>query len=307
VQHCEAKGQGDLYLEFEQLKLELGAMGWFDADKKKPIPLFPHVIGIVTSPTGAVIQDMINVITRRFPRVEIQLYPVAVQGDRAAEEISRAIDVFNDRKEVDVIIVGRGGGSIEELWAFNEKQVAESIHRSILPVISAVGHETDFTIADFVADLRAPTPSAAGELAVPSTAELKQQLHQFKRRLTTDMNTKLAHRREGLGRLRNSYFFARPDMFFAQNVQQLDVLKGQLLDKMNQRRILARAQLQEHRLKLEGIDPNTILQRGYAAVKNMDGHYVTGPDQLETGDRIQLIFATGTADAAITGKGTKTP
>ena len=175
-------GMGDLHEKFEQLKAKLEQEGLFDDTHKKPIPLYPKVIGVLTSQTGAVIRDIINVSTRRNPNVHIRLLPVPVQGQGAAEQIAEKIKIMNKQKLADVIIVGRGGGSLEDLWPFNEEIVARAIYESELPIISAVGHETDFTIADFVADLRAPTPSAAAELAVPEVYELKQKINSYQNR-----------------------------------------------------------------------------------------------------------------------------
>ncbi len=187
LETMEPKGVGALQLAFLQLKDKLEKEGFFDAGRKKPIPLFPQTIGIVTSPTGAVIRDMLHIIERRFKNVRIVLYPVRVQGEGAALEIAGGINYFNAVNEVDVIIVGRGGGSIEDLWAFNEEEVARAIYHSTIPIISAVGHETDYTIADFVADLRAPTPSAAAELVVKDKREVKEILDQWEDRLENQM------------------------------------------------------------------------------------------------------------------------
>jgi exodeoxyribonuclease VII large subunit len=187
LETMEPKGVGALQLAFLQLKDKLEKEGFFDLSRKKPIPMFPQTIGIVTSPTGAVIRDMLHIIERRFKNVRIVLYPVRVQGEGAALEIAEGIDYFNALNEVDVIIVGRGGGSIEDLWAFNEEEVARAIYHSKIPIISAVGHETDYTIADFVADLRAPTPSAAAELVVKDKREVKEILDQWEDRLENQM------------------------------------------------------------------------------------------------------------------------
>jgi exodeoxyribonuclease VII large subunit len=187
LETMEPKGVGALQLAFLQLKDKLEKEGLFDPDRKKPIPLFPQAIGMVTSPTGAVIRDMLHIIERRFKNVRVVLYPVRVQGEGAALEIAGGIDYFNAMNEMDVIIVGRGGGSIEDLWAFNEEEVARAIYRSKIPIISAVGHETDYTIADFVADLRAPTPSAAAELVVKDKRQVKEILDQWESRLENQM------------------------------------------------------------------------------------------------------------------------
>jgi len=191
IDYMEPKGVGALQIAFEQLKARLAQEGLFDPTHKKPLPMLPRAIGIVTSPTGAVIRDMLHILRRRFANVHVCLYPVRVQGDGAAEDIARGIDALNGYPGIDVIIVARGGGSLEDLWAFNEEHVARAIYRSSIPVISAVGHEIDYTIADFVADVRAPTPSAAAELVVRSKAELQAELHGMAQRLERAMRQRL--------------------------------------------------------------------------------------------------------------------
>ncbi|HAE62026.1 MAG TPA: exodeoxyribonuclease VII large subunit [Eubacteriaceae bacterium] len=303
VQKCEKKGLGDLYIEFEKLKSELESLGWFDPAQKKEIPKVPHKIGIVTSPTGAAIRDMLSVIKRRFPNVEIYLIPVSVQGKDAPLEIAGGINLLNVMDSVDVVITGRGGGSIEELWAFNERIVAESIHNSKIPVISAVGHETDFTISDFVADLRAPTPSAAGELAVPSMSDLIDKLSFFEKRLTKDLSSQLAIKKEQLGRLKENYFFSRPDMFYSGQVQTLDLLRtnieraiAKILDEKN-------TMLEGYKSELKGMNPENVLKRGFAAVKNLQGGYISSLGQVSLGDDVEIVFKDGTAKSKILSKG----
>lgn len=303
VHEWQKKGLGDLYVEFEKLKSELESLGWFDSGRKKKIPYMPKHIGIVTSPTGAAIRDMVSVIQRRFPKVELQIMPVSVQGERAAQEIARGIDILNAMNEVEVILVGRGGGSIEELWAFNERVVAESIFRSTIPVISAVGHETDFTIADFVADLRAATPSAAAELAVPSLEEQKDRLLLVKRKLKGDVTGKMVASQERLIQMMNRYYFAHPEMFYVQKIQDVDQLRTRLGDQMNRFLTQQNSLLKERKIRLEGFNPREILQRGYAAVKDEQGHFVTNSENLSLGESVKLIFAEGYARASITEKG----
>jgi len=201
VDYMEPKGLGALQLAFEQLKERLASEGLFDPSRKRPLPLLPRKIGIVTSPTGAVIRDMLHILRRRFENIEVLLYPVRVQGEGAAEEIAQGIEYLSQRGDIDVIIVARGGGSLEDLWAFNEEVVARSIYRSQVPVISAVGHETDYTIADFVADLRAPTPSAAAELVVRQKEELKERVEQLRQRLHLLLSHSIAMRQEAVRRL----------------------------------------------------------------------------------------------------------
>ena len=210
VKGMEIDGVGALYAEYEKLKEKLASEGLFDEKYKKKIPMLPRSIGVVTSKTGAVIRDIINVTTRRFPQVNIKLHPAAVQGKGAAETIVKAIKYFNEVRNVDVIIVARGGGSLEDLWPFNEEITARAIFESEIPVISAVGHETDFTIADFVADLRAPTPSAAGELAVPELSDLKWKINNSRQRLSASLNKKVEIMRNKYNGLRNSRVLKNP-------------------------------------------------------------------------------------------------
>jgi exodeoxyribonuclease VII large subunit len=235
VSQMQPDGIGSLYLAFEQLKKKLEAEGLFAAERKKPIPRFPKAIGVITSPTGAAVRDIIITLQRRQPSVAVLVYPVLVQGTQAAPSIVKAIETMNAMNEVDVLIVGRGGGSLEELWAFNEEIVARSIVASNIPVISAVGHETDFTIADFVADLRAATPTAAAELAVPHHLELKQQLSFAGQRLYASLSKQLQKKKERLNGLLRSPYFMYPRRQLLQPAERLDRLKEQLLYKMKER------------------------------------------------------------------------
>ncbi|MUK87171.1 exodeoxyribonuclease VII large subunit [Ornithinibacillus sp. L9] len=228
IQQMEPDGIGSLYLAFEQLKEKLRKQGYFEEVHKKAIPLFPKSIGIITSPTGAAVRDIITTIKRRYPVVQATVIPVLVQGSSAAESIRNAIEVANEKVVFDVLIIGRGGGSIEELWSFNEEVVADAIFRSKIPIISAVGHETDTTISDYVADLRAPTPTGAAELAVPSIVELRDKVTTQKRQLTRALNVKLDHHNKMLQRLVQSYAFRYPKQMIQQREQQLDKLQENL-------------------------------------------------------------------------------
>ncbi|SFI57783.1 Exodeoxyribonuclease VII large subunit [Paenibacillus sp. UNC496MF] len=221
-------GIGSLYMAYEQLKRKLQDEGLFDPARKRPIPKFPKAIGVITSATGAAVRDILITLQRRHPSVPVLLFPVSVQGKGAAPSIVRAIETMNRLAEVDVLIIGRGGGSLEELWAFNEEAVARSIAASLIPVISAVGHETDFTIADFVADLRAATPTAAAELAVTSVHELKAQLARTESRLAHMLRQTLQSRKERLSRARRSPVFVNPRRYVLQQSQRLDVLRERL-------------------------------------------------------------------------------
>ncbi len=247
IMQMQPDGVGNLYLAFEQLKKKLGEEGLFSQERKRPIPKFPRAVGIITSPTGAAVRDVIITLQRRHPSIPIILFPAVVQGNQAAPSIVRAIQVMNRMAEVDVLIVGRGGGSLEELWAFNEEIVARAIRASAIPVISAVGHETDFTIADFAADLRAATPTAAAELAVPHQLELKQHLHHLQQRLQQALHVRLRTKREQLARLRRSPVLVNPRRQLMQPAERLDRLREQLAYRIAGQ--LARAR--EKRIKLD--------------------------------------------------------
>ncbi|MEX3616267.1 exodeoxyribonuclease VII large subunit [Paenibacillus glucanolyticus] len=233
-------GIGSLYLAYEQLKAKLEEEGLFAADRKRPLPLYPKTIGVITSPTGAAVRDIMITIRRRYPQARTILYPVLVQGKGAAPSIVKAIRTMNDMAEADVLIVGRGGGSLEELWAFNEEIVARAIYQSDIPVISAVGHETDFTIADFVADLRAATPTAAAELAVPSSAELKGQLVQRQRQLNQGLQQRLKRSRERLASLQRSPVLVHPRRYMLQHAERLDMLSQRLHGNLKSQLSLSR-------------------------------------------------------------------
>ncbi|MFC7681927.1 exodeoxyribonuclease VII large subunit [Paenibacillus sp. GCM10028914] len=226
--HMQPDGIGSLYLAYEQLKKKLEEEGFFATERKRPLPLFPRTVGVITSPTGAAVRDIMITIKRRFPQVRVILYPVLVQGKGAAPSIVKAIRSMNEMAEADVLIVGRGGGSLEELWAFNEEIVARAVYQSDIPIISAVGHETDFTIADFVADLRAATPTAAAELAVPSAAEVKSRLMQRERQLHQGLQQTLRRSKERLSSLQRSPVLVYPRRYMLQHAERLDMLKIRL-------------------------------------------------------------------------------
>ena len=255
VTHMQPDGIGNLYLAFEQLKKKLGEEGLFAPERKKPLPKFPRAVGVITSPTGAAVRDILTTLQRRYPSVPVLLYPVLVQGEQAAPSIVRAIEAMNRHGEADVLIVGRGGGSLEELWAFNEEIVARSIAASRIPIISAVGHETDFTIADFVADLRAATPTAAAELAVPHHLELKQHLAHLKQRLLKGVASQLSVKRERLVRLRRLPALAQPRRQLMQPAERLDRLRERLLYRMESRAVQARQKVIQLERKLSEHNP----------------------------------------------------
>ncbi|HWJ76849.1 MAG TPA: exodeoxyribonuclease VII large subunit [Niallia sp.] len=234
VQEMQPDGIGDLYLAYEQLKKQLEQEGLFSDDHKKIIPKYPKTIGVITSPTGAAIRDVLTTIKRRFPIAKVIILPALVQGETAAPSIVRAINMANEMTDpnLDVLIVGRGGGSIEELWAFNEEIVARAIYQSRIPIISAVGHETDFTIADFVADLRAPTPTGAAELAVPHIEDLVERIFNRKTRLIRSMKEKFELQKLRLNRIQRSYAFRYPKVLYDQKLEQLDKQREQLIRNM---------------------------------------------------------------------------
>ncbi|MDP4169119.1 MAG: exodeoxyribonuclease VII large subunit [Bacillota bacterium] len=229
IKEMRPDGIGELFLAYEQLKNKLEAEGLFSNEHKKALPSFPKTVGVVTSPTGAAVRDILTTIKRRYPIAKVFIFPALVQGENAAPSIAKAIEAANKRAEIDVLIVGRGGGSIEELWAFNEERVARAIFESAIPIISAVGHETDFTIADFVADMRAPTPTGAAELAVPHIEELLERVLQRQTRLLRAMKEKFRFEKERLGRLEKSYAFRYPMRLYEQKLEQLDKLTEKLV------------------------------------------------------------------------------
>lgn len=256
-------GIGSLYLAYEQLKSKLEEEGLFAAERKRPLPRYPKTIGVITSPTGAAVRDIMITIRRRYPQARAILYPVLVQGKGAAPSIVKAIRTMNDMAEADVLIVGRGGGSLEELWAFNEEIVARAIYQSDIPVISAVGHETDFTIADFVADLRAATPTAAAELAVPSSAELRGQLVQRQRQLNQGLQQRLKRSRERLFSLQRSPVLVHPRRYMLQHAERLDMLSQRLQGNLKSRLSLVRQRQKSLHQGLIRYNPRT--QAEYAA------------------------------------------
>lgn len=253
--HMQPDGIGSLYLAYEQLKQKLEGEGLFATDRKRSLPQHPSTIAVITSPTGAAVRDIIITLQRRYPQAAVMLYPVLVQGKGAAPSIVKAIEAINRMGEAQVMIVGRGGGSLEELWAFNEEMVARAIYESVIPVISAVGHETDFTIADFVADLRAATPTAAAELAVPHQGELQQRLRQQERRLENALQQKLSSSRERLRRLQRSSVLIHPRRYMLQHAERMDMLKQRLVRAVNHRSSLNTEKNARMRQILERFNP----------------------------------------------------
>ncbi len=289
-------GVGELQLAFEQLKNRLRKEGLFDPAHKKPIPPYPERIGIVTSPTGAAIRDMIHILQRRFPPVEIILNPVRVQGEGAAVEIAQAIDQFNRYGQVDVLIVGRGGGSLEDLWAFNEEIVARAIFRSQIPVISAVGHEVDFSISDFVADLRAPTPSAAAELVVRNREEILAHLQKDLQKMTNGMLELIRTHRKRLQHIASGYAFRLPADIIKQHQQRLDEIKRNLKTFITHKLQMYQENLNGLEKRLALLDHKNILQRGYSLVfRQPEGKLIKQAQELNPDDKIEIQFYQGKA------------
>lgn len=291
-------GMGDLHEKFEQLKAKLEAEGLFDEKHKKSIPIFPKVIGVLTSQTGAVIRDIINVSSRRNPNVYIRLLPVPVQGPGASEQIAEKIKIMNEKKLADVIIVGRGGGSLEDLWPFNEEIVARAIYNSEIPIISAVGHETDFTIADFVADLRAPTPSAAAELAVPDIFELKQKIQNYQNRYRIALKKKLEVMKLRLEKVMKSRAFTDPKRKIIDNSILLDNLVKRLEKTIKDLQNSKTNKYNELIAKLDTLSPLKTLIRGYSLTEK-DGQIVKSVKQINKGDLISIRFTDGKKEAEI--------
>lgn len=293
-------GVGNLHIAFEQLKERLSKEGLFDSCYKKAIPFMPSTIGVVTSSTGSVIRDIINVLDRRFYNTCIKVYPVKVQGQGAAQEISRAIDTLNRLQCVDVIIIARGGGSLEELWPFNEEIVARSIFSSKIPIISAVGHETDFTICDFVADLRAPTPSAAAELVMPEKQQLINRIIELDMRLRNAVLRNVKIKRKRLEDLKNSSVFRQPYDRVYQERMKLDILCKDL-----KRAILVKQERSKSKLKfligkLDALSPLTILARGYSIVKSVDDkHIIKSVKDVTKGEQVKVNLADGDLECTV--------
>ena len=294
INKIEPKGIGALQLAFQQLKEKLEKEGLFDSAHKKPLPFIPQKIGIVTSPTGAAIKDILNIIDRRFANVEILIYPVKVQGEGAAQEIAEAITGLNSDSDIDVIIAGRGGGSMEDLWAFNEEVVARSIYSSRIPIISAVGHEIDITIADLVADKRALTPSEAGELVVPRKDLLIEKIEKFKARLLQSLTGKLRLSKEKLVIIANSYAMKQPFDRLNRWQQRLDEFAQRLNLNITHALNTEREKLSGIAGKLESLSPLNVLKRGYAITTRLENSKpLRNIIDLSKGDKIKTNLSKG--------------
>jgi len=296
----EPDGIGSLYIAFEQLKRKLEGEGLFDPARKRPLPKIPTRVGIITSATGAAIRDMINVCGRRFPYAKLILFPSLVQGPDAPPQLIAGLRYFNETQSADVIIIGRGGGSIEDLWAFNNEELAREVAASQIPVISAVGHETDFTICDFVADRRAPTPSAAAELAVPDTAELKRKIQNIVTRESGVLRQIASRHREKLLLLSGSRVLTNPMAMIEDKKMQIAMISERMTRAEERICMQSRAMLQTEAGKLSALNPLAVLSRGYSAVYGSDGSLVKSAAQLHPGDSITVRTEDGEVDAQVT-------
>ncbi len=307
VTSIQPVGIGELELAFQQLKNKLEEEGLFDPEHKIPIPEFPNRIGVVTSPTGAAIRDILTITARRAPWVEIILWPVLVQGEGAASQIAHAIAGFNKLDLVDVIIVGRGGGSLEDLWAFNEEEVARAIYDSDIPVISAVGHEIDFSISDFVADLRAPTPSAAAEIAVPDGEELLSRIDGYLENILSSMMDLIEQEQGRLDDILSRYGLRRPLEIIAQRAQRCDDLSHLLDVQMSHRMQIFMNRSQTLFEKLEMVSPKAVMKRGYSYARDQKGEAVKSFKQVAIDDKIDIILHEGGLQTRVTRIDPKSP
>ena len=297
VQNMEPAGIGTLYLAFEALKKQLAVEGLFDESLKKILPSYPKRIGIVTSRTGAALQDMLNVFNRRAPYVEIILYPSLVQGDNAAADLIRGIQELESRKDVDVIIIGRGGGTLEDLWPFNEEALARAIAACKTPLISAVGHETDLTISDMVADLRAPTPTAAAELATPSVDELKMGLSQWIGKLSMTLQHQLDRFWQQFDHLSERHAFQQPQVIIDLHRKKVKILVHQMDLSMDHHFSVMKVKLKGFEKELSVLNPSDVLNRGYSIAFKRDGSIIRQADALDIGDRFVLKTGDGSLEA----------
>lgn len=301
IEDMQPDGIGALYQAYEQLKEKLQSKGLFDESHKKPIPYCPKTIGVITSPTGAAVQDIKNILTRRFPSVNIILCPVLVQGDNAAPQLIDAVNKLNEYDLCDTIIIGRGGGSIEDLWAFNDENLAYAIYNSHIPVISAVGHETDFTICDFVSDLRAPTPSAGAELAVPDRNEILQNLDAQRQYLSSLMDKKLIENNNIVSEMTTKLLSLSPDDKIAKLYNDLDFLSQKYENNSNRIFQNTANKIELLATKLESLNPVSILKRGYSVVTNND-KTVTSVKDVKNGDTLAINVTDGKIISKVIGE-----
>ena len=298
INEVEIEGIGNLYIEFNKLKEKLKKEGLFDTKYKKEIPKMPRSIGVITSPTGAVIRDIINVTKRRFPKVDIKLYPVNVQGDKSASDICEGIEFFNRMENVDTIIVGRGGGSLEELWSFNEEIVAREIFKSKIPIISAVGHETDFTICDFVSDMRAPTPSAAAEIATPDLSEIYYKLNTIKNRMNRSLNNQVILDNEKLNNTFDKINNYMKNYIVRDKVIQLDQIYDKINFRLEQNLETSKEKLSKKAALLHNLSPLATISRGYSIVEK-NGQVINSIEEVNITDDINITLKDGSLECNV--------
>ena len=293
VEDMQPDGVGALQMAYEQLKKKLEAEGLFDASKKQRLPQYPMRVGVITSPTGAAVRDVLNVLGRRFPLANVMFVPVLVQGDGAPPQLVAALEKMNREDAADVIIIGRGGGSLEELWAFNTEEVCRAVAASRIPVISAVGHETDFTLCDFVADMRAPTPSAAAELAVPDCVDLLQGIKQKAARLQVAMSGSLLARKAAFEQVRSKRALSSPLFYIEQTAMRLDYLTRAFAAKAEMALAIAKNRLTANATALDAMSPLKVLSRGYVITQDTKGDVVTKAANLQSGETLSLFMQDG--------------
>ena len=292
INSVEVEGMGNLYYQYLQMKERLEKEGLFSPMHKKKIPRIPKVIGVITSPTGAVIRDIINVVSRRYPRVEIKLFPVLVQGERSEESLIRALDFFNRKDDIDTIIIGRGGGSLEELWSFNSEALARKIFDSKIPIISAVGHETDYTICDFVADLRAPTPSSAAELATPDLKDLLASQDILVKRMSRAVSNKIEIERQKVSRsIEKTHTIVQKDMIDMSYVR-LDRMQERMAASVDRRMVDYKNKLSLIGVSMGNLNPFSVMDRGYSVVESSGG-LVQKTTDVELGEDIDILLSDG--------------
>lgn len=296
-------GIGELYAAFLKLKERLEKEGLFDADHKKPIPLYPARIGVITSPTGAAVRDIIHVTRRRNKNIDILIYPSLVQGAAASEDIIRGLRYLNSLDDIDVIIIARGGGSIEELWSFNDEALAYEVYKSKKPIISGVGHETDFTIIDFVSDRRAPTPSAAAEIAVPSLSELNIRLNTAVGRLYSIMENKLHFKKNELERIKNKLDLNNPTNYIVNGYNFIDNLRNQLNHNIEMVLSMKKEQLGGLNAVLNAHSPLNVLNKGYSIIQDKDENVISDIQRLKKQDNIYITLKDGRIEANVSFKG----
>jgi exodeoxyribonuclease VII large subunit len=311
VYEMSPDGTGELYTAFERLKEKLLKEGLFDSNIKKKIPLLPRRIGIITSPSGAAIRDVIHVLRRRFSNFNLLLYPVLVQGNQAARQIAGAIEEMNRLEALDVLIVCRGGGSLEDLWCFNEEIVARAVYASKIPIISAVGHETDFTICDFAADVRAPTPSAAAEIVIPQKADLLREISRRKKQLSSLLSHRLKYEQLRLDSLQKKKVLVDPSILFETRKLEVTSLESSITDRFYESLKASKDRLKQCSIKMDHLNPMKVLDRGYALITRIHNGVqqpIRSINQISRGDLLETLIADGSMDCMVVDvkKGVKT-